>query len=315
MTEPAPIPTLTTASDQQALQIALRLHDLVDSEFTAFADFYEVQGQLHFGRISSVGGDAAVQVWSDLQHREAHTPWSPYTAPPATRNAFTPCFPPDDEEEFVWSHMYNPVGLLHTRRILVYDDQRFVGWIGTHRLADNRDFSANELHQLKCAANDLAAVTIARARASDGPPPGGANILLRANGTVSAACAEGDRWLTRARRQLLADKVRAVQTGRHPPGPFLVDNAEVRVVRMDGEGSPQLLCMLSPARRPRLSPLADLTAVQREVARCAAAGATVPEIARHLGRSRETVRSHLKAIYDRLEVASRVELVQRLNGG
>jgi DNA-binding NarL/FixJ family response regulator len=73
----------------------------------------------------------------------------------------------------------------------------------------------------------------------------------------------------------------------------------------------------------RLSPLEyyplpagmELTPAQREVARIAVRGATVNEIATHLNRSPETVRSHLRAIYERLGVASRVELAAALDGG
>ena len=41
-------------------------------------------------------------------------------------------------------------------------------------------------------------------------------------------------------------------------------------------------------------------------------GATVPEIARHLSVAESTVKEHLRAIYERLGVASRVELASRL---
>ncbi|AKF03445.1 hypothetical protein DB32_000594 [Sandaracinus amylolyticus] len=56
----------------------------------------------------------------------------------------------------------------------------------------------------------------------------------------------------------------------------------------------------------------SLSQRQREVAECAAAGATVEEIARHLGISQNTVRHHLKAVYRALEVGSRLELSRAL---
>jgi len=63
-----------------------------------------------------------------------------------------------------------------------------------------------------------------------------------------------------------------------------------------------------PAERPPRSPLNQLSPTQQEVAEYAAAGATVAEIARALGRSTETVRTHMRRVYQRLDVGSRVEL-------
>ncbi len=55
-----------------------------------------------------------------------------------------------------------------------------------------------------------------------------------------------------------------------------------------------------------------LTRRQLEIARYAVVGATAREIAAELGLSVHTVRSHMKDIYERLEVASRVELAHAL---
>ncbi len=57
---------------------------------------------------------------------------------------------------------------------------------------------------------------------------------------------------------------------------------------------------------------AKITPRQREVSEYAAHGATVKEIAHHLGISLHTVRSHLKAVYATLCVANRVELAAAL---
>jgi DNA-binding CsgD family transcriptional regulator len=60
---------------------------------------------------------------------------------------------------------------------------------------------------------------------------------------------------------------------------------------------------------------AALTPRQREVAELLAHGATSPEAARHLGLGVETVRTHVKAIYDRLGIASRAELARQVAAG
>lgn len=65
----------------------------------------------------------------------------------------------------------------------------------------------------------------------------------------------------------------------------------------------------SPGDVPAETPAEELlTPRQRAVARAAARGATVPEMARDLGLGQETVRSHLREIYRRLAVRDRAQL-------
>lgn len=75
---------------------------------------------------------------------------------------------------------------------------------------------------------------------------------------------------------------------------------------------PRTLVFVRP--RPAWLELAALSGRQREVCEYAASGATVLEIAAHLGISAHTVRTHLKAAYAILGVSNRVELAQALVG-
>ena len=67
-------------------------------------------------------------------------------------------------------------------------------------------------------------------------------------------------------------------------------------------------------RRSRSHGFDVLTPRQRAVAEAAARGDTLPQIAEELGVGFETVKSHLKAVYERLDIASRTELVQVKHG-
>ena len=60
-------------------------------------------------------------------------------------------------------------------------------------------------------------------------------------------------------------------------------------------------------------PHSQLTEAQRQVAELAAGGATVREMAAELERSPHTIKTHLRAIYDRLGIGSRVELTRALS--
>ncbi len=57
-----------------------------------------------------------------------------------------------------------------------------------------------------------------------------------------------------------------------------------------------------------------LTEREREVAKRAAQGAANKIIARELGISERTVKAHLSAAFDKLQVPDRVQLALRVNG-
>lgn len=82
--------------------------------------------------------------------------------------------------------------------------------------------------------------------------------------------------------------------------------AQLRVSAIPGGGFLYTFARATPMELPPI--LARLTDLQRRVASLAAAGATIPEIARELDRSPETVREHLARVYERLGIASRSEL-------
>ncbi|MEM6993465.1 MAG: helix-turn-helix transcriptional regulator [Myxococcota bacterium] len=92
-----------------------------------------------------------------------------------------------------------------------------------------------------------------------------------------------------------------------PPGPdesrrvlvILVDDAEV-------DAAPAL----QPSPHRKRPAEAALSVRQLEVARAAAAGAAIPEIARDLGVSPTTVRTHLRTVYSRLGIHSRAQLAR-----
>jgi DNA-binding CsgD family transcriptional regulator len=82
--------------------------------------------------------------------------------------------------------------------------------------------------------------------------------------------------------------------------------AFLRVMRHAAGGA---TCALEPVAPMILPPvLTALSPALRRVASLAAAGATVPEIARALDRSPETVKESLAKVYERLGVSSRAEL-------
>lgn len=90
-------------------------------------------------------------------------------------------------------------------------------------------------------------------------------------------------------------------------------NTSIHAIRMGGSEGVRYLLRVSGAAPLRLAANAALSPRQREVCEFAAAGATVAEIGAATGLAMETVRSHLKASYHRLGVASRLELAEALH--
>ncbi len=69
---------------------------------------------------------------------------------------------------------------------------------------------------------------------------------------------------------------------------------------------------LGPEPVPTPSPADGLTQREREVALLVADGLRSREVAERLGIASQTVKSHLKTIFDKLGVRNRVELARRL---
>lgn len=114
-------------------------------------------------------------------------------------------------------------------------------------------------------------------------------------------------WLDRSLAlPLLQDALRTTRS-EHTSWWFSLSALSVRCVALQGE-APAILVTVVPPRPELVEALEFLTPKQREVAEYAAAGATVAEIARATGRHPETVRSHIKNIYERLSICTRLEL-------
>ena len=116
--------------------------------------------------------------------------------------------------------------------------------------------------------------------------------------------------LEKKHRKRVCDMVRKLDGGDLEMTVQAIDGMEVRVARMEGGGMFRYIAHFVPPTRPELNPLASLTPAQREVAEYAASGATNKEIAEATGRNHQTVKVHLRNIYNRLNINSRVELVQ-----
>jgi DNA-binding CsgD family transcriptional regulator len=184
----------------------------------------------------------------------------------------------------------------------------------------------------------LRAAVLLEALAEPGPAdamPG--LVLLTATDELAAITPQAQAWLDelvrdyglrpgdRAPAALLAVAARAREapSGAEPPTP-----ARARVRTRSGRwlvlhgavlqaaGAPQTAVIIEPARAPEVAPLIveayGLSPRERDVAQRVMLGHSTAEISAALHISAYTVQDHLKAVFDKVGVRSRGEMVTRI---
>jgi DNA-binding NarL/FixJ family response regulator len=149
-------------------------------------------------------------------------------------------------------------------------------------------------------ADEIGAAWIDELGGNGSIPPLVAAMAARARGVVAGATRDGR--IARAHLQ--------AESGR-----WLV----VRATVLGDDARAQVAVMIEPARPHELAPLvADayrLTGRERDVTRLVARGLPTDAIAARLHLSPWTVQDHLKAIFEKVGVATRGELVARVYFG
>ncbi|HSI93718.1 MAG TPA: helix-turn-helix transcriptional regulator [Jiangellaceae bacterium] len=205
---------------------------------------------------------------------------------------------------------------------------------------DGSAFTAAERALLADAAPAVAAAL--RARFALGAPAvssqrGPALVILDKSGDIESVTAEARQWLTELAEgsstgmtpipepvYLVAGRARAARDDRSS-GPAC---AQVRTVRqgwlhlhascLDGPDGPgeSVAVVITPARAPELMPLLALgyrlTDREQEVLQFLARGMSTAEMSQQLEISTHTVRDHIKALFGKVGVRSRAELLARI---
>jgi DNA-binding CsgD family transcriptional regulator len=209
--------------------------------------------------------------------------------------------------------VFHPVGLIDQLGLLVYSGPRFVGWIGALRSAHEGYFSRADRRRLLPIVDAVSSALVS-ADAIDraAVPEEGADLLLRPDGHVEFASMKARGWLGRpGARAWLRDLCKKLDRPAPPAMPRWRDGAEIRWSRLSGRRGVRFLVHLAPGVPVERVPC-RLTEAQLAVAALAAKGLSTTEIARLEGRSIETVRSHLREAYRRLDIGSRAELALAL---
>jgi ATP/maltotriose-dependent transcriptional regulator MalT len=206
-------------------------------------------------------------------------------------------------------------------------------------LSADRPGAAADLVEARLACEDVAGAERALARgeeaAAQADTPWAAAVAGMARASVLLAAGSADRALIAAataresaappapllaaRAQLLEGRALAA-TGRRPEAIEVLIAAEAELdrfgaARLRGEAARELRQLghrvIRPARDAEAGPL---TAREREIADLVAAGRTNREIAAQLVLSTRTIEAHLRNIFAKLGVRSRVELAREAAG-
>lgn len=245
-------------------------------------------------------------------------PWLPPHTDPGVidrfvriRSYYDPAYQSSFEaEQKIWSRLETGDQV----RAVLCDGFRLLGWIGLVRRGSGQVFSRREEATLQCAVGGIKAALAAAEALESRDLEQGLAAVYRPDGQVEHASAGFRAWLDADRRVHLRARVRAVDRGSEDAGIQIISGAETRLVRLDGLGGARYLVTVDHAELLRIGPEYRLTDRQRAIAELAAAGATSGEIARTLMISANTVKVHLKNVYDRLGVASRIELADAMRG-
>ena len=137
--------------------------------------------------------------------------------------------------------------------------------------------------------------------------PGFATYL--GTGELEAASPDVRDWRTPEDCARLRDIVRLAALSPSVPCLFTVRDASIRLLPLESDGPARFLAIFE--RSPeKASPLAALSARRQQTARLAGLGLNVQEIAGDMKLSPNTVKSHLRHIYEALGVSNRAELAR-----
>jgi DNA-binding NarL/FixJ family response regulator len=141
-----------------------------------------------------------------------------------------------------------------------------------------------------------------------------ANIVTDARGRILHASVAAMAWLEMPGfREGLAQLVRTFDRNIHQGDSEVLHRARVRLVRLEGDEGVRYLAVVTTLPRVETTPFAQLPPMQQRIAKIAATGASIRDIASELGRSENTIKTQLRLAYERLGVSSRLELARLID--
>ena len=204
---------------------------------------------------------------------------------------------------------WRPLPVHDQRSLVLFRGSLHVATIGLLRCA-GRPFERSDVARAQRRRVQIETAFHRETRAElDAHPEGAGHLVLDERGEIVHASALGREWcslhyVAEVLGRGIGSSDRRVERG-----------VELSYTPMRGTAGRVTLASVAAASRLSLARDAELTELQRRIAALAAGGASTKAIAAELSRSPETVKTHLKKIYQRLDVATRSELARALESG
>lgn len=202
-----------------------------------------------------------------------------------------------------------PLEIYDQMRVVLYDGEQFLGWLGMMRQGQQQKFRDTELEAVRAVFAEIKSALAAAEAMESKSLDDGLFAVMTSDGDIEHASGSFCTWSDDDCADYLRRRVRDIDGNTSRPAIEIYNGASVRLTRLDATGSVRYLVTVERSQLMGLRPEYWLTDRQREIAQYVAAGATNKEVADTLGLSHHTVKTHIKNIYNRLAIGSRVELV------
>lgn len=210
----------------------------------------------------------------------------------------------------VLNDVWDPLAIHSRIGLNAIDGDIFAGHVSLLRSGARPLFQDADVRMLSAwrgATVSLLATTRSMTRTLDESGP--IALVYDAAGTVMMAQNNASAPVVQAVSEVVLPMVTAfLESGGSLTSEVTHGAFHCRLTRLSDGRSQAVLASIQPLHAPRVSAFSQLSPAQRTVAAWAARGETLQDIADRLDRSAETVKSHLRQVYVKLEISSRAEL-------
>jgi DNA-binding CsgD family transcriptional regulator len=316
--------SLTTIHSDDPNQIRREVVEFIEGQVSCEAALFlkvveDDDGERYFTAASVMGQDREFRedwITPALESKALQTPWMDPSGDSGKFNRFIRqqvAYPKEFLEDFEINKKFSiPAEVGDQMRMVLREGNRILGWVGCMRRGLGERFRKTEEKRLQSSLQQVRSAL----RTAENLE---AELLHEAHfgvfdeqGKLEYASQAFERFSTKSLRDVLGQRIRRLAGRKGHCDTAIAHGAEIEIVRLDGPTGVRYMVTLCQVGVLRVDPAAGLTGRQREIAEYAAHGATAKEIAATLEISPHTVKTHIKNIYERLQISSRVELAQAI---
>ena len=213
----------------------------------------------------------------------------------------------------VWRDIMLPMEIPDNLRALIYEGNRMVGWLGLMRRGMAERFTKKEERRLNAAMPQIRAVLLAAEDLESELITQGICAVMTPEGAIEHASDGFQHWYQSQVQSFLRDLVTTADSQGVVQTEMVYKGLIWRCLRLAGDQGTRYMISAEGGESLRITPASILTERQHEIARLVCIGATSREIADELDLSYHTVRTHVRNIYERLEIASKVDLIRLMD--